>query len=155
MTEAGCPPAGGQSSTLFNEFDAVRVGIALVRRDGSYLVRRRPPGTAMAGFWEFPGGKCEPGESPESATVRECAEETGLAVRVITRRHLAWHEYPHGRVELHFYDCETIDPAAVPDPATDFRWVGARVLPSLAFPAGNAALLVELARESEELGPPP
>ena len=62
--------------------DPIRVGIALVERGGCYLVRRRPPlpGSPMPGVWEFPGGKCEPGESPASATVRECLEEAGLTL---------------------------------------------------------------------------
>ncbi len=60
----------------------IAVGIGLIARSGRYLVRQRPDGTAMAGYWEFPGGKCEPGEPPEAAVVRECREETGLDVRV-------------------------------------------------------------------------
>ena len=58
---------------------ATRVGIGLIARDGRYLIRRRPPlpGSPMPGVWEFPGGKCEPGESPEQAAARETLEETG------------------------------------------------------------------------------
>src|SRR4051794_17849160 len=84
----------------------VRVGLALVRRRGRFLVRRRPAGTPLAGCWEFPGGKCEPGESPESAARRECLEETGLEVRIGPLRETICHTYPHGRVELWFFDAE-------------------------------------------------
>lgn len=53
---------------------------ALVDRDGRVLVQQRPPGTSMAGLWEFPGGKVEPGETPEAALIRELDEELGIVV---------------------------------------------------------------------------
>ncbi len=53
---------------------------ALVDRDGRVLVQQRPLGTAMAGLWEFPGGKVEPGETPEAALIRELDEELGIVV---------------------------------------------------------------------------
>ena len=54
---------------------------ALIDPDGRVLIAQRPPQKAMAGLWEFPGGKVEPGESPESALIRELAEELGIAVK--------------------------------------------------------------------------
>ncbi len=54
---------------------------ALVRGDGRLLLARRPEGKSMAGLWEFPGGKVEPGESPEHALARELHEELGIAVQ--------------------------------------------------------------------------
>lgn len=56
------------------------VAAALVDRDGRVLVQQRPEGTAMAGLWEFPGGKIEPGETPEAALIRELDEELGIVV---------------------------------------------------------------------------
>ncbi|WP_260582254.1 (deoxy)nucleoside triphosphate pyrophosphohydrolase [Sphingopyxis sp. PET50] len=56
------------------------VAAALVDRDGRVLVQQRPEGTSMAGLWEFPGGKIEPGETPEAALIRELAEELGIVV---------------------------------------------------------------------------
>jgi 8-oxo-dGTP diphosphatase len=56
------------------------VAAALVRGDGRVLLQQRPAGKAMAGLWEFPGGKVEAGERPEPALVRELAEELGIAV---------------------------------------------------------------------------
>lgn len=53
---------------------------AMIDADGRVLVQQRPPGTAMAGLWEFPGGKIEPGETPEAALVRELDEELGIVV---------------------------------------------------------------------------
>jgi 8-oxo-dGTP diphosphatase len=56
------------------------VAAAMVDRDGRVLVQQRPPGRSMAGLWEFPGGKLEPGETPEAALIRELAEELGIEV---------------------------------------------------------------------------
>ena len=54
------------------------VAVALIDADGRVLLQQRPPGRAMAGLWEFPGGKVEPGETPEAALVRELEEELGI-----------------------------------------------------------------------------
>jgi 8-oxo-dGTP diphosphatase len=56
------------------------VAAALVRADGAVLLQKRPEGRAMAGLWEFPGGKLEDGEAPEAALVRELAEELAIGV---------------------------------------------------------------------------
>ena len=132
--------------------EATRVGIGLIARGGHYLIRRRPsiPGSPMPGVWEFPGGKCEPGESPELAAGRECREETGLLVDIGHRRRVVTHRYPHGLVELHYFDARPADPSAVPDPDSGFVWVRAAALPGLTFPAANEPILAELAAASDE-----
>src|SRR4051812_46830278 len=70
------------SVTVANEKSTL-VAIAVVEHDGKSLVGERPAGVALAGFAEFPGGKVEPGESPEAAAVRECIEESGLQVEIV------------------------------------------------------------------------
>ncbi len=125
-----------------------QVGIALVRRGDRFLVRRRPEGTVYAGYWEFPGGKCEPGEDPAAATARECCEEIGIRVLVGPLRHTTTYCYAHGTVELFFYDCRTQDSSAEPARGTGFRWVPAGELSALRFPEANEAILEELAHLS-------
>jgi 8-oxo-dGTP diphosphatase len=127
------------------------VGIGIIRRSDLFLVRQRPPGTVYAGYWEFPGGKCEHGENPAAATARECCEETGLAVHVGPRRRITTYRYPHGLVELHFYDCTTENPTAEPLAGSGFQWISAADLASLRFPEANEAILDDLARESSGL----
>ena len=124
-----------------------RVAIGVVRRGPRFLVRRRPPGAPLAGFWEFPGGKCEPGESPEVATVRECYEEAGLRVVLGPRRRLIVHRYPHARLELHFFDAEPCEVGSEPSGGSGFLWVAASELRTLNFPEANTPLLEELVRE--------
>jgi 8-oxo-dGTP diphosphatase len=129
----------------------VQVSIGVIARDGRYLIRRRPPlpGSPKPGYWEFPGGKAEPGESPEDAVVRECREEVGVAVRARRLRRVIVHRYPHGLVELSFFDCETADPRAEPPPESGFLWVDARDLPGYTFPGANDPIVAELVAEAE------
>ncbi len=79
----------------------VAVGI-LVRADGAFLLATRPPGKAYAGYWEFPGGKLEVGESVQQALRRELLEELGIAAEQIEPWHTTRHDYPHALVQLHW-----------------------------------------------------
>jgi mutator protein MutT len=126
---------------------AIPAGIGLIRRGDAFLIRQRPAGTVYAGYWEFPGGKCEPGETPAQATARECLEETGLRIVVGPLRRTVTYPYPHGLVELSFHDCRTEDPEAEPDPDTGFRWISINHLAALRFPEANEVILDELAQE--------
>ena len=127
----------------------IPVGIGLIRRGDAFLIRQRPAGTVYAGYWEFPGGKCEPGETPAQATARECLEEIGVRIVVGPLRRTVTHRYPHGLVELFFHDCRTEDPAAEPEPETGFGWVPVGQLAGLRFPEANEVVVEELAREFE------
>lgn len=127
----------------------IPVGIGLIRRADTFLIRQRPAGTVYAGYWEFPGGKCEPGESPALATARECLEETGLRMIVGPLRRTVIHRYPHGLVELSFYDCTPEDPDAESPAESGFRWVPIERLATLQFPEANEVIVEELTRERE------
>jgi mutator protein MutT len=122
----------------------IPVGIALIQRGSRFLVRQRPLGSVYEGYWEFPGGKCEPGESPAQATARECLEELGLIVVVGALRHVTTHRYPHGLVELFFFDCIITDRAAEPVAGTGFVWLTAAELARLPFPEANEVVLKAL-----------
>lgn len=124
---------------------ATRIGIAVVESAGRVLVGKRPDGVPLAGKAEFPGGKCEPDETPRSCAVRECREETGLLV--VPREHLATVEYsyPHGDVELHFWRC-VLSPG-LPDqapPSRPFRWVTYDEMRQLDFPEANRSVLASM-----------
>ena len=68
-------PSGSGSAPI-----VLVAAVALVDPDNRVLLARRPPGKSMAGLWEFPGGKVDPGETPEAALVRELAEELGIEI---------------------------------------------------------------------------
>ncbi|MFO1316382.1 MAG: Nudix family hydrolase [Burkholderiales bacterium] len=82
----------------------VRVAAAvLLRPDGQVLLAQRPAGKPYAGYWEFPGGKLEPGETPRHALARELKEELGIDVRNASPWLVQEFVYPHAHVELHFF----------------------------------------------------
>jgi 8-oxo-dGTP diphosphatase len=84
----------------------VAVGV-LVRADGAFLLTSRPRGKAYEGYWEFPGGKVEPGETVEQALRRELAEEIGIAVGQVHPWRAERVDYPHALVRLNF--CKVYD----------------------------------------------
>jgi len=122
------------------------IAIAVVAHNGRYLVGVRDATSSLAGYDEFPGGKVNPGESPAQAAERECLEEASIAVRA---RDLIVpvieHQYPHGDVRLHFFQCQPID--ATHEPRAPFRWVDRSALPSLRFPAANCNVIEILERQ--------
>ncbi|MFP5409491.1 MAG: Nudix family hydrolase [Gammaproteobacteria bacterium] len=79
------------------------VAAVLTQPDGSVLLAQRPPGKAYAGYWEFPGGKVEAGESLEAALARELQEELGIAIATPCRWITRVFEYPHATVRLNFF----------------------------------------------------
>ncbi len=84
----------------------VAVGV-LVRADGRFLLTSRPPGKAYAGYWEFPGGKIEAGESVHDALRRELQDEIGITIAASHPWKVERVDYPHALVRLHF--CKVFD----------------------------------------------
>jgi mutator protein MutT len=122
------------------------VAIAVVEHEGRFLIGQRPEGVPLAGLWEFPGGKIQPGETPEEAAIRECQEETGLTIVPLFRYPEHVQQYDHGQVQLHFIACRPADPQQMA-PTAPFRWAGRDQLADYAFPRGNDKLL-EILRTS-------
>jgi 8-oxo-dGTP diphosphatase len=79
----------------------VAVGV-LIRPDGQFLLTSRPEGKVFAGYWEFPGGKLEAGETVEQALRRELHEELGITIGAAHPWQTELMDYPHARVRLHF-----------------------------------------------------
>jgi 8-oxo-dGTP diphosphatase len=134
MSEANEPP--------------IQVAVAVVEHQGRFLVGVRPAGVPLAGMAEFPGGKVHAGESPESAVIRECCEESGLNIEVVKQYFSTVHRYEHGLLQVQFFLCrpiESCNPNLLPSPP--FRWVDAPELETLNFPAANAPLTKMLLRE--------
>jgi 8-oxo-dGTP diphosphatase len=79
----------------------VAVGV-LIGPDGAFLLTSRPPGKVYAGYWEFPGGKVEAGETVEQALRRELVEELGVTIGAASVWKVTEHDYPHALVRLHW-----------------------------------------------------
>ena len=121
------------------------VTAAVIERHGAFLVTRRLEGAHLEGRWEFPGGKCEPGESHTACVKREILEELGTGVRVGPEIFFVEHAYPERIVELHFFACElTADPT--PLLGQEMRWVPRADLATLEFPPADAEF-IELLRK--------
>ena len=84
----------------------VAVGV-LIDRDGRFLLTSRPEGKVYAGYWEFPGGKLEAGETVEAALRRELIEELGIVIGAVQPWKIELMDYEHARVRLHF--CKVFD----------------------------------------------
>jgi len=118
----------------------VIVVAAIVERNGTYLATRRLQGTHLAGLWEFPGGKCERGETHAACLEREIREELGCAITVGEKVLAVAHDYDDRRVELHFFRTTLHgEPRAVL--GQEIRWVPAADLRRLAFPPADEALI--------------
>lgn len=121
------------------------IALAIIARDGKFLVAKRGDDRPLGGLWEFPGGKIEPGESPEQAAVRECREELGCEVRALRRLGSIQHRYPAFSVELHAVLCDLGDdqtPQALDETViTAIAWRSFRELRSTPIPDANQALL--------------
>ena len=124
--------------------NTIVVTAAVVERDGAFLVTRRLKGTHLAGTWEFPGGKCEPGEPLEACLWREIREELGARCSVGSEIFSITHDYTERRIELHFYACTLLDDP-VPLLGQEMRWVPRNQLTELDFPPADDELIRKLA----------
>ena len=124
------------------------VTAAVIERHGSFLVTRRLDGVHLEGLWEFPGGKCCPGESLEACLQREIAEELDAGVRVGPQVLALSHTYADRTVELHFFRC---DLSGEPKAALgqEMRWVRRDELAALEFPPADEELIRLLERERD------
>lgn len=120
--------------------------VALIDRDGRVLIAKRPEGKAMAGLWEFPGGKVEPGETPESALIRELHEELGIETwsSCLAPLTFASHTYDDFHLLMPLFVCRKWDGVARPREHAALKWVGVRDLADYPMPAADVPLVAVL-----------
>ena len=116
------------------------VTAAIVEDHGRYFVTKRQRGVHLEGLWEFPGGKCEPGETLGNCLRRELKEELGADAVIGEEIFTVTHDYPERSVELHFLSCTFLN-VPVPLLGQDMRWVARNELKSLKFPPADDALI--------------
>ena len=118
----------------------VVVTAAVIERDDAFLLTRRLKGTHLEGTWEFPGGKCEPGETHPACLEREIVEELACAVQVGEEILRVAHDYSDRRIELHFFACTLL---AEPRPmlGQEMRWVPRGQLTALELPPADDELI--------------
>jgi len=124
----------------------VRVAAAVVRRDGRWLMTQRPPGGPLGLQWEFPGGKIEPGETPEQALEREVREELGVGASAGETLAIETHDYPDGpTVEIVFMACELDSYELQRGPGVnDLRWLRIEEIDLSEVLAGDRPFLTRL-----------
>jgi 8-oxo-dGTP diphosphatase len=121
---------------------------ALIEERGRILLSRRRPDQSLPNCWEFPGGKVEPGESPESALVREIEEELGCRVAVGAIFEVVFHAYPDLDLYMLVYRCQITAGVPVPRQVAAVDWFDPRVIPTLSLPPADYPLAERLAREA-------
>jgi 8-oxo-dGTP diphosphatase len=116
---------------------------ALVDADGRVLVAERPAGKSMAGMWEFPGGKVEPGETPEETVIRELAEELGVETKgsCLAPLTFASHAYDDFHLLMPLYVCRRFWGIPTPREGQRIKWVRPADLRALAMPPADEPLI--------------
>jgi 8-oxo-dGTP diphosphatase len=141
MADAQLPRQGGEDRQAVD----VAVGV-LIRPDGDFLLTSRPPGKVYAGYWEFPGGKFEAGESVQQALSRELFEELGIKVQHMEPWRQELVDYPHALVRLHFCKVLQWSGELQMREAQSFAWQRLPVIVAPVLP-GTVPVLTWLAKE--------
>lgn len=119
---------------------------ALIDVDGRVLIAERPPGKPMAGLWEFPGGKLEPGERPEETLIRELSEELGIAVKEACLAPLTFasHAYADFHLLMPLYVCRRWEGQVTARHHSRLAWVRPNKLRDYPMPPADEPLVSHL-----------
>ena len=130
----------------------IEVAAAVIRKDGRTLICSRPKQSALADFYEFPGGKCEPGETPEQCVLRELQEELGIRCRAFDRIYRLDHDYPEKSVRVVFIRCAMTSDSPAPEPreGQDIKWVETETLAAEHFLPADLPLAELMSKAAEK-----
>lgn len=135
-----------------NAPQTIPIAVAIILHDGEILISRRRKDEVLAGYWEFPGGKVEAGESPQQTAVRECREELGCDIRVEELYGTAREAYSHGTVEIRFFLAALCGAPPPADIDRDWRMVKPEELRGYEFPSANTAIVERLMKDPPRIG---
>jgi len=122
----------------------IKVTAAIIRDECCILIAQRPHTDRLAGFWEFPGGKIEPGESPEKCLERELHEELGVETEVGDFIIQSEYEYPHANIILMAYWTKILNGDIVLSVHSDIRWIKPCELSKYEFCPADIPIVDEL-----------
>jgi mutator protein MutT len=122
----------------------IDAAIAIVLRDDKLLVCQRRLNNTFGGCWEFPGGKCEEGESLHQCLMRELREELDIVARPIQALSIIEHDYAHASIRLHPFICQHVSGEPTPIECEQARWIEPTTLSQYTFPPANEGLLDEV-----------
>ncbi|WP_408628706.1 (deoxy)nucleoside triphosphate pyrophosphohydrolase [Aurantimonas marina] len=122
------------------------VACALIDADGRLLIAERPAGKPLAGLWEFPGGKVEPGETPEATLIRELREELGIVTKAACLAPLTFasHSYDDFHLLMPLYICRRYEGIPAPREGQRLKWVRATQLRDYPMPPADEPLIPHL-----------
>ncbi len=124
--------------------DPIEVAAGLIFCEGKLLITLRPAGGHLAGLWEFPGGKCEMGETLPECLQRELFEEVGIVVNVRERVMTTTHAYPEKTIKLNFFLCQLVSGKPQGIEGQALAWVDTVNLSCYNFPEADAKMLEKL-----------
>ena len=127
--------------------EIVKVAAAIIVNNGQALIAQRPLGKHKGGYWEFPGGKIDVGESSEAALIRECREEVDIEVTVFELFDSLRFDYPDKKVHLQFFMVTQFNGKPSGLEGQPLRWVPLEQLARYNFPEANRPALDKLLQE--------
>lgn len=138
----GCGPAGAPAPVPPGRVLLVSA-VALIDTDGRVLLAQRPAGKSLAGLWEFPGGKVEPGETPEAALIRELREELGIDTwhSCLAPLTFASHSYEGFHLLMPLFACRRWEGTPMPREGQVLKWVRAQNLRDYPMPPADEPLI--------------
>ena len=125
------------------------VAAALIRKDGKFMICRRPPHKARGGLWEFVGGKTEEGETREQALIRECREELDIEVEPKSVFMEVIHKYPDIEIRLTLFNAEIVKGKPKLIEHTDIRWITPDEIDRYEFCPADEEILKRIKEENK------
>ena len=126
------------------ELPPLEVAVAVIRHEGRLLISQRMQDDSFGGFWEFPGGKLDEGETMELCLAREIREELGITVEAGPKRMVISHRYPSRTIRLHCFDCSLVEGKPQALECASWKWVLPEELDRFMFPPASQLLIRDL-----------